>query len=380
MTGLGNKQTAARLRWLLRACFEIRFARRSRPRPRPSSSIFWPVFEDEDEGRGRGRKGRPTSISKQALSLSLCVLFASGCSIRRIAINQLSDALAGSASTTFSSDNDPELVRAAVPFSLKLIEALLEESPNHRGLLLAASSGFTQFSYAFVQEDADELEAKDLSAAQSMHVRARRLYLRARNYGLHGLEVSHHDFPNRLRQDAKATLRAARKSDVPLLYWTAASWGAAISLSKDNPDLVDDLSLVEALIDRAVELDEKFDRGALHTFLITFEMVRPGGSGDRAARAKFHFERALALGGQNQAGPFVAYAEAVSVGKQDKAEFVAMLNRALAINLEVAPQTELVNLVMQRRARWLLSQTDEHFVEAEKPGEAKRNYDWERKK
>jgi len=44
----------------------------------------------------------------------------------------------------FASDDDPELVREAVPFSLKLIESLLEQSPQHRGLLYAASSGFTQ--------------------------------------------------------------------------------------------------------------------------------------------------------------------------------------------------------------------------------------------
>ena len=31
--------------------------------------------------------------------------------------------------------------------------------------------------------------------------------------------------------------------DVPLMYWTAVSWAAAISLSKDNPDLIADLPI-----------------------------------------------------------------------------------------------------------------------------------------
>src|SRR5215472_2394517 len=136
----------------------------------------------------------PTSVQPRtsgplALALSLVLLlalvFTPGCSIRRIAVNKVGDALAGSG-TTFASDDDPELVKAAVPFSLKLMEALLNESPRHEGLLLAATSGFTQYSYAFVQEDADETEDKDLAAAEEMRGRARRLYLRAHRYGLRG--------------------------------------------------------------------------------------------------------------------------------------------------------------------------------------------------
>src|SRR6266496_3974021 len=92
------------------------------------------------------------------------VVGGSGCSIQRIAVNKLGDALAGGG-TSFASDDDPELVKAAVPFSLKLMESLLAENPRHQPLLLAASSGFTQYSYAFVQQEADEMEETDLAAA-----------------------------------------------------------------------------------------------------------------------------------------------------------------------------------------------------------------------
>ena len=53
------------------------------------------------------------------------------CSVKKYAINQLGNALAGSG-TVFASDPDPELIRDAVPFSLKLIESLLAESPRVR--------------------------------------------------------------------------------------------------------------------------------------------------------------------------------------------------------------------------------------------------------
>jgi predicted anti-sigma-YlaC factor YlaD len=289
-------------------------------------------------------------------------IFVAGCSVRRYAINKLGDALADTG-TTFASDDDPELIRGALPFSLKLIESLLAESPRHQGLLLAAASGFTQYSFAFVQQEADEMEPRDLAEAERLRTRARRLYLRARNYGVRGLEIRHRDFGSLLRQNAKESVKQTSLPDVPLLYWTAASWGSAIAISKDDPELIADLPAVEALIDRALQLDEDYDSGAIHGFLISYEPSRPGAKGDPSERSRRHFERVLDLTSGQLASPLVALAEAVSIGKQDRKEFESLLNRALAIQVDAKPEWRLANLVMQRRARWLLSRTDELFLE-----------------
>src|SRR6266850_1811609 len=87
---------------------------------------------------------RSQRLWRRLLLLALLAGMASGCSIKRLAVNQLGNALAGGG-TAFASDDDPELIKAAVPFSLKLVESLLEQSPRHRGLLLAATSGFVQY-------------------------------------------------------------------------------------------------------------------------------------------------------------------------------------------------------------------------------------------
>jgi len=70
------------------------------------------------------------------------VIATASCSVKRVAINKLGDSPAGSG-TTCAADNDPEFIGQASPFSLKLVEALLAESPRHRGLLFAAASGVT---------------------------------------------------------------------------------------------------------------------------------------------------------------------------------------------------------------------------------------------
>jgi len=41
-----------------------------------------------------------------------------------------------------------------------------------------------------------------------------------------------------------------------------------------------------------------------------------------------------------------------------------LLQQALAINPDVKPEWRLANLVMQRRAKWLLSRTDQLFLRA----------------
>ena len=294
----------------------------------------------------------------------LAVLSAGGCAtLKHSAINSLGDALAAGG-TAYASDDDPVLIQAAAPFSLKLMESLLAESPRHPGLLLAAASGFTQYAYAFVQQEADERADQDLAAATALRQRARRLYRRAQQYGLRGLAVAHPDFPALLRSDARAAALGCTAADVPLLYWTAVSWCAAIALSKDQPELIAELPAAEALIDRALALGGDFNHGSIHAFLITYEMGRVGGAGDPAARAEQHFDRARVLGGGEIAAPFVALAEAVCVQQQDRGRFHSLLLQALAVDADARPESRLENLVMQRRARWLLSRADELFLAA----------------
>jgi predicted anti-sigma-YlaC factor YlaD len=303
-------------------------------------------------------------LRSRLLSFVLLVAFAAalcGCSVKKFAVNKLGDSLA-SGGTTFASDDDPDLVGEALPFSLKLMESLLAESPQHRGLLLAATSGFTQYAFVYVQMPAEEIEDQDLAKADYLRTRARHLYLRARDYGLRDLEVKHKGFGIELRQDAKAAVRKTGPRDVPLLYWTAVSWGAAISVSKDDPEMLADQTIVEALIDRALELDPDYGYGAIHEFLITYESVRRTASGDFAVRSRKHFERAVELSSGQDASPYVAMATTVSVSKQDPAEFEALLNKALAVNPDARPEWRLTNIVMQRRARWLLSRENDLFV------------------
>ena len=292
----------------------------------------------------------------------LLVAVTAGCSIRRFAVNRIGDALA-SGGTTYESDEDIQLVGQALPFGLKLMESLLGESPRHRGLLLAACQGFTMYSYAYVQHDIDVVAEEDLAAAAQVRTRARKLYLRARRYGLRALEVSYPGVTERLERDPAGALLTTKRKDVPLLYWNAAALGLAISVSRHDAEMLARLLEVEALLDRALQLDEDWNEGALHEFEVTLASARPG-SPDYE-RIERHFKRALALSGGKRAGLYVAYAEAGPYRKQNRTEFESTLEQALTLDPDQHHEFRLANLVAQQRAQWLLGHVDELILDVE---------------
>ena len=300
----------------------------------------------------------------KALGLALLLGFFTlqGCSLNRFAANRLGDALARG-SSVYASDDDPDLVGAAMPFGLKTIESLLVESPHHKGLLLAASSGFTQYAYGFVQTEADFVEDTDLKRATALREQAGRLYRRAMGYGVRGLEEVNPGWLQALRTDPHAALPRFQKADVAQLYWTAAAWGSVISLNKTDTELGADLPQVEALMHRALELDEGFALGAIYDFYIVYEGARPAAAGGSVERARASLVRALQFSEGHRAAPLVSFAETVDVGIQDRAEFEKLLHQALAIDVNALPEQRLANLIAQRRARWLLARMDQLFVE-----------------
>lgn len=297
----------------------------------------------------------------RAVTALLLLVGTGSCSIKRFAANGMANAIA-EGSDVYARDDDPELVREAVPFGLKTMESLLEVVPKHRGLLLAACQGFTQYAYAFVQLEADAIEWSDYERAKHLRDRARRLYLRALDYGLRGLERDYRGIGEELMTHPDSAARRIGEDHLPLLYWTAASWGSAIGLAKDRPELLADLPAVRALIERGLALDETFDGGAFHEAMIALEAL-PATAGGSVDRARMHFQRAVDLSNGGKVGPYVTLAESVTIMTQDRAEFERLLHQALAVDPDKNPQQRLSNLILQQKARTLLEHVDEFFLD-----------------
>ncbi len=291
-----------------------------------------------------------------------CFLCLQGCAIKQLAISKLGDTLAEGGSV-YASDNDIELVGDALPFSLKTVEGLLAEVPQHKGLLLTAASGFTQYSYVYVDLESVELESSDPERAAELKQRAKKLYQRGWNYALRAVELTREDFIAGLRQEPEITLSAFSKENIPELYWLSLSWTAAIASDKSDMDMVADLNLIEPIMRRCLELDESYDHGALHEFMISYQGGRSPLQGGGASLARKHFARTVELSGETRVGSLVSLAEFVSVGEQNHAEFEQLLNRVLDFDVDIHLQYRLANLVAQKRARLLLARSDSLFLE-----------------
>ncbi len=311
------------------------------------------------------RRRRSLALIRVALGLLLLVGLAvlPGCSIKKMVAGNVANSLT-QGDDVFGTDDDPELIRDALPFGIKLLESVLAMVPKHEGLLLTLARGYTQYSFAFVQMDANAMATTDFARAEELRGRALKLYLRARDYGLRALELRHEGIGARLKTDPDGALAVCRKQDVPAMYWTAAGWGSAISVGKDRPALVADVSTIRALMARALVLDETYDLGALHEAMIVLESL-PAIMGGSPERARRHFDRAIELSRGDRATPFVLVAENLSIPSQDRADFDQLLQKALAIDPNKIPRFRLETLLIQRRARELEGQADDVFIGAE---------------
>ena len=295
-----------------------------------------------------------------AVLAGLAAFSLTGCSIKSFAVNKLGDTLSAPGPSVYSTDDDPELIRAALPFSLKTLESLLQASPKHKGMLLTACSGFTSYANAFVQLDAEALESTNYDESERLKTRARRLYLRGRDYCMRRVELKRPGLRAALAADP-ATALGNVKYDVDELYWLGASWGSAIAVGVDQPDLVADFPVVRTLMEKALAIDEDYADGGIHEVMITLDGMSPSMGGD-PVRARKHFERAVELSKGKSASAYVAMAVSVAQPAQNKDEFVKLLDQALAVNPDDVPNLRLATLIAQKRARILQSRLDELFT------------------
>ncbi len=282
-----------------------------------------------------------------------------GCSLKKRAVDTFVDVL-GEAETVYLSEDDPELIGDALPFNLKTIETLLVSSPDNVSLLLSAAKSFSLYAYGFVEPQAWKLSYQELEESERIRRRAAKLYRRGYTYGIRGLEVSHPGIGVKLKKTPDEAARELELPDVPLAVWSAAALGGAIGLSKDDPESTADVALVGALLERALALDEDFEEGTTHELLMSYEASRIGGSREKALQ---HYERALALGSAKSPSIWTGWAERISVQEQNRREFEDLVDRSLAFDVEAHPANRLLNLLAQRRARWLQSIADELFLE-----------------
>ncbi len=264
---------------------------------------------------------------------------------------------------TFSGDDDPELVGQAMPFALKFYESLLASLPGHEGLRLRAGSLYIMYARAFVQIPGDMTPRSQVEARKAALDRAKNLYLRGRDILLQGLERRNPRLRERWQtRRYKEAADLFGRQDVPFLFWTAAGWIAAYAVDTFDLELGMTLPRAAALLERVLELDPGFGGGIVHNLYILYYGSLPDYMGGDPGRAREHFRLALEASGNRDTSPYLSLATTVVVKEQNVGEFRDLLGRALAFDPDSAADDRLLNILNQRKARWLLDHLDDFFI------------------
>lgn len=274
-----------------------------------------------------------------------------GCSTQTYLTEKAGDLLS---KETLTQEDDLELLMHASAYHLKISEALLKEIPQHIKLSESVTRGFTQYAFVFLMDEADRLESESIQKASILRSRAAKMLMRAKSSGLETLKLKYSKLDKFLLLSSPNQILQLDSNDVGLVYWVMTSWAGAISLSKDNPDIVADLPQVFILANLAWNANPKFDQGSLASMMGTLELAKPG---NQIKKAEYFFDLGIEWRGQ-QIAPLVSKAENWAVATQNKETFKRLLELAIR---EGQDKNDLTNTVMTRRAQWLLASTDNLF-------------------
>jgi len=304
------------------------------------------------------------SVRCLCVILLLAAILCTTCTVNTLVANALTG---DGGSTVFTGDSDPELVGDALPFAIKMYEALLDSTPNHQGLMFTTGSLFVMYANAFVQGPAEMLPLEDWQERDAELARAKRLYLRGSAILYDALDKKFKGFKKAAEKEGTAPgtlqpiLKKCKKADAGLLYWAAAGGMAAYSIDILDFELNARLAEWTVMVQRAYELDPNFGGAALDEFFILFYASLPDLLGGDKERAEFHYRRALEKTGGKSAGAYIAYAQSLCIPAQDYDTFKDCLEKALAIDPDADPSNRLVTIINQRKARWLLDNAYNYF-------------------
>ncbi len=245
-------------------------------------------------------------------------------------------------------DNDsPDVVAAAMPSYLLLLDALILNNPDVEPLRQAAATLNSVYAGSFEKnaENRKTLNDKALKYAfQSLCLRDKRLCE-----------------PRSLKLDElQAILDGKGKGDVSALYVAGSVWAGWVQANSDDWNAVADLSRVEAIMRRVTVLDPAYEHGMPHVYLGVLATVLTPALGGRPDEGRREFEAAIALSGGQNLMAKVYYARNYARGVFDRALHDRLLGEVLAADPH-APGFTLGNMLARREAADLMKSADDYF-------------------
>jgi len=274
----------------------------------------------------------------------ISILLLSGCSFF---ISSATVDMTENLSQAILNNNDLATVEAGAPAYLLMVDSLLYRNPDNESLLREASSIYTSYTTVFVKDQA----------------RAKKLTEKALSYALRAICVRRPKtcgFREVNFQEFKKTILSLEVKDVPDLFALGSAWSAWIQMHREDWNAVAEISRVEAIMERVIELDEFYQDGGAHLYLGVLATFLPPTLGGKPDVGQKHFERALEISKDKNLMVKVLYAQHYARLVFDQKLHDQLLNEVLEAKTDV-PGYTLSNTLAQQRARELLESGKDYF-------------------
>lgn len=261
---------------------------------------------------------------------------------------------------------DYETAGIAAANGLVQLEGLHHVTPEHERLMLSMVQAYIAYGFGWVmdQQEAAQIEGR-YDEADRQQARAYWMYARARDLMLGLLRKREPGIDEALKHDPeqlRAFLRehfSDRKTDTELVFWTAISWGSAIT-NAPSLDAIVDLPMVKVLALHSIELDEGYENAGALALLGGIEASVPQQLGGDWKKGRAYFERALSLTHRRNHLHHINFARIYAVNAQDRPLFEALMREVLDAR-DLGDDVRLSNKVARRRAQRYVQHLDDLF-------------------
>ncbi|MDE0425332.1 MAG: TRAP transporter TatT component family protein [Candidatus Poribacteria bacterium] len=282
------------------------------------------------------------------ISILLLPIFLGGCGLAKL--------------SRIQSEGNLTVVESTLESNLGTLERLAKI--GSAGILVSTARACSSYA-GFLEDRMEEAEiAGDYETAAEMRTQAIDRYKQAEAYAFDVLAKSDEAFrePRSVDMETfKKALQKLEKKQVEPLFWAAYAVARGISLQKDDPMQVIDLTRVELMMARILELDETFYFGSAHLFYAVYYGDRAPTIGGDPEKAKEHIDRVDEINDGKFLMSKFYLARYYAYPKQDAELYKRSLQEVLDAPSDVYPGEEAATALAKSRAKRWLDQVDMLF-------------------
>lgn len=266
-----------------------------------------------------------------------------GCSF---VTSSLTDGFGKDLSTAVLDSNDPDTVAQALPTYLLTVDSLLIDSTSP-GLYWSAAKLNSSYASQFATNPQQKKRLADKAWAYAQQAAC-----------YQDKEWCH--IAGRSQVELQTMVNGMDVDDVPTLFNLGSVWATWLEANSSDWNAVAQLGKIQVLMERVVQLDEKYELASAHVYIAVLDTLMPAALGGKPEEGKAHFERAIALSNNRNLMAKVLFAERYARLTFNRELHDSLLNEVLAAD-SAEPNWTLANTLAQQKAQQLLESADDFF-------------------